>query len=208
MTSKVPPRKLYHENWKRGFIQNSPHGNDIAKSRGDTWVDNDFHLSADLAWANMHGWPEETWGPGKPETWTWAVLSRKRHTYANRTYQLRDFATAIRDASARHQGMEAEIKDLRPIPVLSGDGDVIRGCLERMRSHAIAAWGPKWREHLNLKIVSTMAGGLDHYALPIARIAGELGIPVLITARGKDRLRKVWPSYVTYVRNSLRKVRS
>jgi hypothetical protein len=204
MARRVPKRRLGHKNWRQGFIQNSPHGNDLFAEQTCDWVDNDGHLSADRAWVNGHGWPEKTWGSKRFEVRTWEELSKLHHRYRGRVYSLRTAAQAFRDAHKREQSVEWEIKDIRPLNQIDG---VVWEALQRLARHAEETWGPKWAQHLNLKMVSTMGGGFESYVLPIAQMAHELGIPVLITARGRDRFRRKWPACVTYVRNSLVPVR-
>lgn len=198
--SRVPPRRLYHEDWRRGFIQNSPHGNEIAHARGCDWVDNDFQLSLRAeAIANAHGWPERVWGTTRFVLRPWVALSKLRHVDAGRVYSLRTLADAFKDAAKLGQSVEAEVKDWRPYtsPI------ELKAIMSRIARHAQAAYGPKWAERVNIKFVSTMAGGLT-YSLAICRAAHGEGIPTLLTVRGKDRFNRFKDHQeITYVRNSL-----
>lgn len=182
MAKKVPPRRLYHDNWRRAQVQNSRRGNVLAHEQGKPWIDNDWLLSLDKrTWENRHGWPEQM---------TPAQIKA-----------CRDAREAFADADHFGQSVEAEIKNLTPIT-----DDELRDSLARMKRQAIAAFGERWwTTRVNLKIVSTI--GPAGYALRVARIARDLGFVVLITVRGKDRFRRTWPDSVAYVRGALVPVR-
>lgn len=203
MAQRVPRRRLYHENWKRGFVQNSRHGNDIAKERALLWVDNDMRCSVGAVMLpNAHGWPEKTWGSKRFESLSAEAIKAMRHTYRGRTYQVRDVRTAFVDAERHGQNVELEVKDIRPYAT----DEWLRKILDRVRRHARAIFGTGWRKRVNIKVVSTMGSGID-FALRVCRIAHSLNFVTLVSAQGKDRFRRRWPSYVTYVRGSAVPVR-
>lgn len=204
MAQRVPKRKLYHENWKRAFVQNSREGNLIAHDAGIDWLDNDWHVSllAEML-ANEHGWPETIWGTDRPETVPAATLKRKRAKRGGKVFHIRDFPEALRDLQEFGQSMEAEVKNWKPYAKQA----TLRQLMGRMAGHARKILGDRWCLRLNVKIVSTMGGGWNSYGVHVAEAAHWAGIPVLVTARGKDRFRRKWPATVTYVRGSLVPVR-
>lgn len=198
MTQPVPKRRLYHENWRRGFIQNSAHGNELAHEARDAWLDNDFGWSSDLAWVNAHGYPETVWGRRRFVARSWADLKELRHRYRGRTYHLRDARETFRDAAALGQKVEAEVKNVKPL----NRPENRRTMFRRLANHAANQFGQKWRQQVNVKMVSTMGGGLG-YVLPMLESAHAEGFETLLSVRGRHRFRKTWPAYVTYVRGSL-----
>lgn len=192
---RAPRYRLYHRNWRTGYLQNSAYGDAEARDRGIAWRDRDFHLSSDSAWINAHGRPEKVWGTERFEAMPWSYWQRRRYRKGKRVFHLRDARETFADAKATGGKVEAEIKNVRP------QEQLLPAALRRMRRHAEAVWGDAWREHVTIKVVSTM-GGRD-YALHVMRCAHDAGFRTLLTVRGRDRFKRYkGATYITWVRNS------
>lgn len=193
---RAPKYRLYHRNWRTGYLQNSARGDAEAKRQGKPWVDNDWHLSSDGGWVNGHGAPEKVWGVKRFESQTWAVLKRKQIKRGKFYYHLRNAPEAFADAKQYGRKVEAEIKDVRPLAAQ------LPTALARMKRHAIATWGDGWADHVTVKAVSTIGG--PGYALDVMGAAHDLGFNTLLTVRGRDRFRRYeGHTEITWVRNSL-----
>lgn len=200
--SRAPSHRLYHRNWSTAYIANSTRGAILARNAGCQWIDNDFHLSLHgQAWINAHGAPDRFWLPNHDrfENHQAAELFRHERVYAGRRYKLRNVREAFIDNHHNGLSTEVEVKDVRPwnTPAL------LDAAFRRMAAHALAVYGPGWQQHVVVKVLTNLGGGVP-YALGICAAAHAHGIPTMLLARGLAR----WNRFdghpeVTWVRGSL-----
>lgn len=201
--SKVPPRRLHHENWRRGYRVNSAWGAYDAKHLGKTWIDNDGHISAPdgdakPTWVNSHGTPETFWLPkgDRFENHTWTELSRMRKKRGGEVFHLRDLRRTLLDNATYDIGTEWDVKNLRPW----ASDENLDDLMARFARHAKAAYGRRWQQRVNMKTVTEW--GLP-YSLRLCRAAHKHDIPTLLSVRGKHRFNRfIGHEEVTYVRGS------
>lgn len=197
----APKYRLYHLNWRRGYFANSLHGDRQAHRQRKVWRDRDFHLSSDLAVMNMHGAPEKFWGPWRAESKPWPFWRAIVRRVGKQFFRIRDARTAFADAKATGGKVEFEVKDWRP---LASDAN-LRAVFARVFRHAENTWGPSWRKHLTIKVVSTMGGGYDSYGSRVfaAARAEDPRVNTLLSVRGRDRFRTFeGHTEITWVRGS------
>lgn len=200
--------RTYHRTWQTAYFANSPRGSAAAQRAGDQRIDNDFHLTApsalgltDCSWCNAHGAPERFWlaRGDRFERHLAAVLFKRDRVYGGHLYHLRNAHEALVDNHRHGLGTEFEVKDVRPW----NTPEILDAAFARLAAHALQVYGPDWRAHLVVKVLTNLGGG-EAYALQICAAAHAHGIPTMLLARGRAR----WKTYaghpeVTWVRGSL-----
>lgn len=211
MTTTAPARRFWHDDRRipnaGGIAADSATGSIAAASHGYRWIDQDGQLThrtrkgarlgrfdRDLVWVNAHGNP-----------WLPAYLHGRRFAASS----LEDVpASAMlrtaRDTFAQNARLglntEWEVKDIRP---LAGRA-TLRRAMRLLASDAAYAYGTNWRQHVEVKVLNTLHGGLP-YALKVLRAAkaaefttmllNHTGRPVVIgpvRARYVDLVRGPW----------------
>jgi hypothetical protein len=198
-----PTWSNYHRNWRWAYIANSARGSRIARRKRRKKIDNDGQRSIDYQWINEHGAPSRFWfakGDRAKEHPAAKLLGRSR-VVGRHVYPLRSAAEAFADNAAQGVGTEWEVKDLRPITDAH-----LEAMFVRLVADAEAAYGPNWRRHVVVKVLTDLGGGLS-YALRVCRAAHAASAPTMLLARGGARFRtfSAHPE-VTYVRGSLRRL--
>lgn len=199
---RAPRHRTYHRRWPYAHITNSERGSILARDEGKGWVDNDFHLTRrGVRWVNAHGAPERFWLPKGVRFEQLdaddARLARGR-TDRGHTYHLRDEREAFTDN--HHHGIktEAEVKDVRPWAT----PEILDAAFARMAASARVVYGPEWRKHVVVKVLTNLHGGIP-YALDICRAAHKHDIPTMLLARGRARFQRFrGRTAVTWVRGS------
>lgn len=203
MPRKVPPRRLGHENWRRGYFANSRAGSDHFARLGKNWADNDGHLSAPdeqgrCTWIRAHGTPETFWlaKGDRFENHTWAELSKKHRRVGAQVYELGTVRRAFADNHRAGLGTEWDVKNVHPWDT----EEILDDAMRRLANHAEDIYGPNWRKLVNVKVLTTW--GLP-YALKICRAAHKAGIPTLLSVRGRHRFNRFrGHPEIIYVRGS------
>lgn len=194
-------RRGYHRNWRTAYIVNSARGSVFAREQGAKVIDNDWHLTKNGEdWANLHGAPERFWFPkgDRCERHTSEEVFAKRRTVNGHEYHIRRIGEALEDNHRNGLDSEVEVKDWRPWAT----GPIIHARMAELAREAEAVYGPGWRDHVTVKVLSNLGGGL-RYALKILRIAHAHGIPTMLLARGRARfMRFRGRPAITYVRGS------
>jgi hypothetical protein len=197
-----PTWSTYHRNWRYAYVANSRYGSVAAKRRRKRRIDNDGQRSIDFEWINEHGAPSRFWFAkgDRAKEHTAAELMKRSRVVGARTYPLRSAAEAFRDNAAHDVGTEWEVKDLRPI-----SDEQLDAMMADLAADAQAAYGPDWHEHVVVKVLTDLGGGL-RYALRICRAAHAHDIPTMLLVRGRARWRRfVGHTEITYVRGSRRR---
>lgn len=203
MAKRAPRRRVYHRNWRWAHVQNSRQGSKRARAKGCGWIDNDGQRSIDFEWANEHGAPSRFWfpkGDSAKDHEADELLKRSR-VVGRIAYPLRSALDAFRDNAEFGIDTEWEVKGLRPIT-----DEQLDAMFADLAADAEAAYGPEWRKHVTVKVLTNLRGGV-RYALRICRDAHGRGFRTMILARGKARFRRfrAHPE-VTWVRGSLRRL--
>ena len=201
--TRVPPRRLGHETWRRGYFVNSSYGSERMAHLGKNWVDNDGHLSApnehgQCAWIRAHGTPEQFWLPrgDRFENHTWEDLSKRHRRVRGRVYSLDNARPALIDNHRAGLGTEWDVKNVHPWDTEA----ILDDAMARFARHAEDVYGEHWRDFVNVKVLTTW--GLP-YALKICAAAHKHGIPTLLSVRGRHRFNRfTGHEEITYVRGS------
>ena len=197
-----PRWSTYHRNWRRAYVANSRYGSAAARRRRKARIDNDGQRSIDFEWINEHGAPSRFWfakGDRAKEHPAEELLKRSR-VVGRRVYPLRSALEAFGDNAAEGVGTEWEVKNLRPIT-----DEQLAAMMADLAHAAADAYGPHWRRHVVVKVLTDLPGGL-RYALRVCRAAHAAGLRTMLLVRGRDRLRRFrGHTEITYVRGSLRR---
>jgi hypothetical protein len=193
MTKRAPARAVAHFNERihdaGGTVADSRAGSLLAAHRSYDWIDNNGHLTSDLRWVNAHGSPFNPDGlVGKFENHTAAEL----HVAIP---GLRSAFDTFRDNASLGLDTEWEVKDVHP---LVSDSDLTRA-FARLRYSARKAYGPDWQQHVQVKVLTNLRGGL-RYARRICKFAHAAGFDTIILRRGVYRLMRLSAPYITYRR--------
>jgi hypothetical protein len=198
-----PIWSTYHRNWRWAYVANSRRGSRLARAKRKRKIDNDGQRSIDYQWINEHGAPSRFWfakGDRAKEHRAAELLGRAR-VVGRHTYPLRSSLEAFRDNAAESRDTEWEVKDLRPITDAQ-----LGAMMADLARDAEDAYGPDWRKHVVVKVLTDLGGGLP-YALRICRAAHATGIPTMLLARKRARFRRFHGhTEITYIRGSLRRL--
>lgn len=199
--SRARRRRGYHRKWRTAYVVNSERGSVLAREAGAKVIDNDFHLTQHGAdWANLHGAPERFWfGKGdRCEKHSSAEVFAMRRTVGGHEYHIRTMREALEDNHHNGLDTEVEVKDVRPWAIPA----ILDARFAELARDAEAVYGPGWRDHVTVKVLTNLGGGL-RYALKICRRAHRKGIPTMLLVRGRARFMRFrnHPA-VTYVRGS------
>jgi hypothetical protein len=205
--TRAPRHATSHRGWRRAYITNSRRGSVLAQRAHRHWTDNDFHLTepsepaaTDCAWCNAHGAPERFWLPrgDRFEHHTAVELFKRDRVYGGHLYHLRNAREALVDNHEHGLGTEFEVKDVRPW----NTPEILDAAFGRLATHALEVYGPDWRRHLVVKVLTNLGGG-EAYALQICAAAHAHGIPTMLLARGRARFHTyAGHPEVTWVRGS------
>jgi hypothetical protein len=175
----------------------------LARAKGCGWIDNDGQRSIDFEWVNEHGAPSRFWfakGDSAKDHAADELLSRSR-VIGRHVYSLDSALDAFRGNAEQGIDTEWEVKGLRPIT-----DEQLDQMFADLATAAEAAYGPEWREHVTVKVLTDLRGGVA-YALRICRAAHKAGFRTMVLARGKARFRRFRKHpEVTWVRGSLRRL--
>lgn len=199
---RAPGRRVYHRNWRRGYVVNSIYGALAAAAAAFGWIDNDFHLSKwGRVWLNAHGAPERFWlrRGQRFESIPWRVLAKRQRVVGRRVFKLRSAHQTLIDNHAHGLNTEFEVKDVKPwdTPV------ILDAAFARLARMARAVYGEDWQKRLVVKVLTNLSGG-EAYALKVCRHAHAHGIPTMLLVRGKARFKRyAGHTEITWVRGSL-----
>lgn len=196
MTSRAPGRRVAHYNQRipnaGGTLGDSRAGSRRANRAGYRWIDNNFHLTAELHWVNAHGSPFNPQGlvrlGGKFE-------NHKAATLAAAIPGLRSARQAFRQNARLGLSTEAEIKDLHP---RASDAD-LEVAFRRLAVAARLAYGGRWQQRVQVKVLTNLSGGVP-YARKVCRHAHAAGFSTIILPRKGARLRRLRGPAITYNR--------
>jgi hypothetical protein len=198
VTKRAPGRWFAHFDDRittaGGILGDSRAGSELAHRRGYKWVDNNLHLTADLRWVNAHGAPYNPAGLPKGDKF-------EDHPAAwlhKRIPGLRSARQMFKQNAALGLNTEAEIKDLHPLATHAN----LVVAFARLAKAAELAYGPDWRKHVQIKVLTNLRGGLP-YAMKILEHAHAAGFATIILPRGKDRLRRLNGEAISFNRGGL-----
>jgi hypothetical protein len=164
-------------------------------------IDNDFHLTHGGAdWGNDHGAPLHLFFPkgDRMERHASDDVFGRRVVVNGREYHVRRLREALEDNHRHGLDTEIEIKDVRPWAT----PEIFDARFAEIAAAAAAVYGPDWRRHVVVKVLTNLGGGL-RYALKVCRFAHKHGIPTMLLARGRARfMRFRGHPEITYVRGS------
>jgi hypothetical protein len=198
---RAPRRRTGHRNWRWSYITNSERGAVIARRLGEDWVDNDWHVTKyGQDWGNDHGAPLHLFfrKGDRMERHTSEEVFALKVTVNGVEYHIRTLREALEDNQRNGVGTEVEVKDWRPWATR----DIIHARMAELARTALEVYGPQWRRHVNVKVLTNLGGGL-RYALKVCRIAHHYGIPTILLVRGRARFMRFrnHPA-ITWVRGS------
>jgi hypothetical protein len=173
----------------------------VARARGDRWIDNDFHFTyAGDDWGNDHGAPLRLFFSkgDRMEKHPSAEVFALRRTVNGVEYHIRTLREALEDNHHHGLNTEVEVKDVRPWAT----APILRARMAELAKTALEVYGPDWRKHVNVKVLTDLGGGL-RFALNVCRAAHHFGIPTILLARGRARFMRFrnHPA-ITWVRGS------
>jgi hypothetical protein len=197
-TKRAPRRRVAHFDqpvaYGGGIVGDTRQGTITADREGYRWIDKDGHLTKDLIWVNAHGAPYgPDWMPAgkKFEDYAWSTL-HKHHP------ALQSARQTFKQAQALGLSIEWEVKDLHPLTTEAE----LTAAFKRLALDAAAAYGPHWRDHVQVKVLTNLAGGLT-YAKRILRHANAVGFTTILLPRKIDRLKRINEPYITFNRGGL-----
>lgn len=201
MPKRAPRRRVGHRRWRTSYVTNSARGAVIARDNGEHWIDNDWHLTKyGQDWGNDHGAPLHLFfrKGDRMERHTSEDVFGRSVIINGHEYHVRHLREALEDNHKNGLGTEVEIKDVRPWAT----APILHARMAELARTAEEVYGPEWRKHVNVKVLSNLGGGI-RYALKVCRIAHAHGIPTILLARGRARFMRFrnHPA-ITYVRGS------
>jgi hypothetical protein len=216
MTKSAPRRTFEHDDHRiptaGGVRSDSAAGTEAAVEHGHVWIDKDGQLmhrtragikkgrrDRHVVWVNAHGapflpdWLRRLRRPrftahALPEVPAGDGLQTARETFA--------------DCKAHDRKVEWEVKDLRPFTSQAA----LDNALQLLAEDARAVWGDEWQQHVVVKVLNTLRGGL-RYALKVCKAAHRAGFDSMLLNHRKRPvvIGPVRAKYVTYVRGDWRK---
>lgn len=201
MPTRAPRRRTGHRNWRWSYITNSERGAALARQAGYHWLDNDWHVTyGGVDWGNDHGAPLHLFfrkGDRMEHHKSEDVFARTV-TINGIEYHIRTLREALEDNAHHGLSTEVEVKDWRPWSTYI----ILRARMAELARTALEVYGPNWRQHVNVKVLSNLGGGIP-YALAVCRAAHHYGIPTILLARGRARFMRFrsHPA-ITWVRGS------
>jgi hypothetical protein len=195
VTTHAPGRNFAHLNGRirnaGGTKGDSAAGSHEAAGEGYHWIDNNGHSSSDAWPFNMHGAPFNPFWIRRGDK-----LEKHRAAWIERKHpRLRTALETFEQNERLGLSTEWEVKDLHPV---TSDADLAL-YFHRLAVAADAAYGPRWRRRVEVKVLSNLTGGL-HYAKKVLRHAHDAGFTTIILPRGKHTRLTISEPYITYNR--------
>ena len=213
MTKSAPGRAFEHDDARisnaGGVRSDSAQGTQDAVKHGHLWIDKDgqlMHRTAagvklgrkdrNLAWVNAHG------APFDPD---WLSKDKDRHwgdhalTAVPKGSGLQTARETFADCKAKGRKVEWEVKDVRPFKTKKA----LTNALALLAADAEAIFGADWRQHVEVKVLNTLSGGLP-YALRVLKAAKAAGFTTMLLNHKKRSVRigRLRAKYVDYVRGA------
>lgn len=192
MTSRYPRRRVAHRTPPR--FTDSVRGVAWAADHHYDWIDVNALPSRDRTLHAHHGAPYglaqqgflPKGDPRRVQDLTDLELAELR-TPDN--YRVPTIAEIIQACADEHVNLELEAKDHRWF--------TLPETWEPVVETARAAWGEKWRRHINGKVLTDLSGGLD-YALAVCTAMHEATLPSIILPRRAIRMQRLDRPFITF----------
>lgn len=190
----------YHSPWQQtAYGSNSRNGAVLARAHGKRRLDIDATRTRDDVLINDHGKPLVSYfEPGtRSIMFDWAEVKTRTYVHDKSTYHPRTIAEALVDNAKHGTDSEVEIKYLGPISYKR-----LYAIMHQLALDAETAYGPEWRQHVVVKVLTNLAGGIN-YALEVCHAAHAVDLDTMLLVRGPYRFRFFrGHTEVTYVRGS------
>jgi hypothetical protein len=122
------------------------------------------------------------------EDYTWAAL-HKAHP------AVQSAQATFKQAARLGLSVEWEVKDWHPLTT----DEQLTAVFRKLAVDAAAAYGPTWRQHVQIKVLTNLSGGVG-YAKRILKHAHAAGFTTIVLPRKGARLARINEPYITFNR--------